>query len=103
MISRAFVGDRIVRGHSFQIGADAAFWTRKAKNGPNVFRSGFFGRRGDKARHVLHPSRLHVARSTLATALGTANVPSIAKEARVELFTIAATVHLPDRYGRKIG
>jgi hypothetical protein len=102
MISRAFVEDRIVRGHSFQIGADAAFWTRKAKNGPNVFRSGFFGRRNVEARHVFHPTRQYVARS-LATARGTPNTPSVAEEARVELFTIAAIVHLPDRYGRKIG
>jgi len=104
-----------MKGHSFQIDANAAFRTPKAQDGENAFRTRYFGRRDD----ALLP---HADRSALICAVASTNDKSsreasptrrrlshirpgpgpISRNPLTNVAQLTAT-HLPDRYGRKCG
>ena len=118
-VIRAIDGDIAVRGHSFQIGSDATFWTPKAQDGTNVFRTRYFGRwavallpkadsfvllstaalTNDKLRRVTSPTRRRL--SHLSARAGHAQLGR-SHNARASI-VCSAVSQLPDRYGRKVG
>jgi hypothetical protein len=114
----AFVGDSVVRGHSFQIGATAAFWTPKAQDGTNVFRARWFRRcaathlpksdaftflssaplTNDKLRRETSLTRRRLSHLRAGPGQGLASPKSQSAQT-----SLAHLAHLPDRYGRRIG
>jgi hypothetical protein len=114
----AYFGDIAVRGHSFQIGANAAFWSLKARDGTNAFRTRYFGRwdvsrlpeagtfaflstaalTNDKLRRETSPIRRRLSYLRPSAA----GLAPRRQDAQTNIVYLAAT-HLPDRYGRRCG